>query len=218
MSHNILVAQGGGPTAVINQSLVGVALEARRFSAIARVYGAVFGVRGIVERRLRRPRPETTATFEAVAATPAAALGSTRDKPDRRLLPGNLQGPERTGSTASSISGATIPPTPCASSPKRRPGRRGHPRHPYPQDHRQRSGRLRPHAGLSLGGALRRPGLRRRQPRLRRAAGRLFRGDHGPPRRLPHRRRRVRASSPATARTSSTCRSAPSSSTSSLPT
>ena len=29
--HRILVAQGGGPTAVINQSLVGVALEARRF-------------------------------------------------------------------------------------------------------------------------------------------------------------------------------------------
>ena len=28
----ILVAQGGGPTAVINQSLVGVALEARRFA------------------------------------------------------------------------------------------------------------------------------------------------------------------------------------------
>jgi 6-phosphofructokinase len=30
-SGKILVAQGGGPTAVINQSLVGVALEARRF-------------------------------------------------------------------------------------------------------------------------------------------------------------------------------------------
>lgn len=29
-SGKILVAQGGGPTAVINQSLVGVALEARR--------------------------------------------------------------------------------------------------------------------------------------------------------------------------------------------
>jgi hypothetical protein len=28
MPHKILVAQGGGPTAVINQSLVGVALEA----------------------------------------------------------------------------------------------------------------------------------------------------------------------------------------------
>ena len=39
-SGKILVAQGGGPTAVINQSLVGVALEARRFQNVKLVYGA----------------------------------------------------------------------------------------------------------------------------------------------------------------------------------
>ncbi|HEY1394169.1 MAG TPA: 6-phosphofructokinase, partial [Methylibium sp.] len=39
-SSRILVAQGGGPTAVINQSLVGAVLEARRFAGIERVYGA----------------------------------------------------------------------------------------------------------------------------------------------------------------------------------
>ena len=82
MSHRILVAQGGGPTAVINQSLVGLALEARRFPAITRVYGAARGVRGIVEEDLFDLSQETTANLEAVAATPAAALGSTRDKPD----------------------------------------------------------------------------------------------------------------------------------------
>ncbi|MGD0642699.1 MAG: 6-phosphofructokinase [Roseiarcus sp.] len=82
MSHKILVAQGGGPTAVINQSLVGVALEARRFSSISRVYGAARGVRGIIEEDLVDLSQETTANLEAVAATPAAALGSTRDKPD----------------------------------------------------------------------------------------------------------------------------------------
>ena len=37
----ILVAQGGGPTAVINQSLVGVALEARRFGQIGHIYGCL---------------------------------------------------------------------------------------------------------------------------------------------------------------------------------
>ena len=36
----ILVAQGGGPTAVINQSLVGVVLEARRHAGVGKVYGA----------------------------------------------------------------------------------------------------------------------------------------------------------------------------------
>jgi 6-phosphofructokinase 1 len=82
MSHKILIAQGGGPTAVINQSLAGVALEARRFSSISRVYGAARGVRGIIEEDLFDLSQETTANLEAVAATPAAALGSTRDKPD----------------------------------------------------------------------------------------------------------------------------------------
>ena len=48
-SGNILVAQGGGPTAVINQSMVGVALEARRHRGVERVYGARHGVRGIVD-------------------------------------------------------------------------------------------------------------------------------------------------------------------------
>ena len=40
-SGKILVAQGGGPTAVINQSLVGVVLESRRFQHVTRVYGAL---------------------------------------------------------------------------------------------------------------------------------------------------------------------------------
>ena len=84
MARKILVAQGGGPTAVINQSLVGVALEARRFNEIAHVYGARHGVRGIVNEDLVDLGQESTANLEAVAATPAAALGSTRDKPDRK--------------------------------------------------------------------------------------------------------------------------------------
>jgi ATP-dependent phosphofructokinase / diphosphate-dependent phosphofructokinase len=80
----ILVAQGGGPTAVINQSLVGVVLEARRFSNVARVYGAHHGVRGIINEDLLDLTQETSANLEAVAATPSSALGSTRDKPDAK--------------------------------------------------------------------------------------------------------------------------------------
>jgi 6-phosphofructokinase 1 len=81
-SERILVAQGGGPTAVINQSLVGVALEARRFGGIACVYGARYGVRGIVDEDLVDLSQETRQHLELVAATPSSALGSTRDKPD----------------------------------------------------------------------------------------------------------------------------------------
>jgi 6-phosphofructokinase len=81
-SSKILVAQGGGPTAVINQSLAGVVLEARRFGHIGAVYGARHGVRGIVNEDLVDLGQETTHQLELVAATPASALGSTRDKPD----------------------------------------------------------------------------------------------------------------------------------------
>ncbi|MDE2081581.1 MAG: 6-phosphofructokinase [Burkholderiales bacterium] len=81
-SGKILVAQGGGPTAVINQSLVGVVLEARRHAGVRRVYGARHGVRGIVDEDFVDLTQETRANLEGVAATPAAALGSTRDKPD----------------------------------------------------------------------------------------------------------------------------------------
>jgi ATP-dependent phosphofructokinase / diphosphate-dependent phosphofructokinase len=79
----ILVAQGGGPTAVINQSLVGVVLEARRFGAqVGRVYGARHGVRGIVDEDFVDLSQETVHNLEQVAMTPSSALGSTRDKPD----------------------------------------------------------------------------------------------------------------------------------------
>src|ERR1700723_733073 len=84
MPHKILVAQGGGPTAVINQSLAGVAREAVRFPGVTHVYGALQGVRGIVNDDLVDLGHETVTNLEAVAATPAAALGSTRDKPDRK--------------------------------------------------------------------------------------------------------------------------------------
>ena len=81
-SGKILVAQGGGPTAVINQSMVGVALEARRFRDVKRVYGARHGVRGIVDEDFVDLTQETSHNLELVASTPSSALGSTRDKPD----------------------------------------------------------------------------------------------------------------------------------------
>jgi 6-phosphofructokinase 1 len=48
MSGNAVIGQSGGPTAVINQSLVGVILEARKQRHIAILLGARHGVRGII--------------------------------------------------------------------------------------------------------------------------------------------------------------------------
>ena len=82
LEGKVLVAQGGGPTAVINQSLVGLVLEARKFTQVTRVYGAVRGVRGIINEDFYDLSQETTHNLERVALTPSSALLSTRDKPD----------------------------------------------------------------------------------------------------------------------------------------
>ncbi len=78
----VLVAQGGGPTAVINQSMAGVVLEARKFKNVELVYGAYHGVRGIIDEEFLDLTQETSHNIEMVANTPSSALGSTRDKPD----------------------------------------------------------------------------------------------------------------------------------------
>lgn len=82
LKGKVLVAQGGGPTAVINQSIVGVALESRKFSQVDAVYGAIHGVQGILNEDFIDLTRETTHNLEQVAATPSSALLSTRDKPD----------------------------------------------------------------------------------------------------------------------------------------
>ena len=81
-TSKILIAQGGGPTAVINQSLVGAVLAARGLREVDGIYGARHGVRGIVNEDMVDLTQETVDNLERVAATPASALGSTRDKPD----------------------------------------------------------------------------------------------------------------------------------------
>ncbi|MFN2348098.1 MAG: 6-phosphofructokinase [Thioalkalivibrio sp.] len=82
MTKKVLVAQGGGPTAVINQSMVGAVLESRKFRNVELVYGGFHGVRGIVDEEFLDLTQETSHNLELVAQTPSSALGSTRDKPD----------------------------------------------------------------------------------------------------------------------------------------
>ena len=60
LQGKVVVAQGGGPTAVINQSLVGAVLESRKFPQITKVYGAIGGVRGIIEENFFDLTQETT--------------------------------------------------------------------------------------------------------------------------------------------------------------
>lgn len=82
LTGKVLVAQGGGPTAVINQSLIGVVIEARKFPQVTRIYGALHGVSGIINENFVDLTQETTQNLEDIACTPSSALFSTRDKPD----------------------------------------------------------------------------------------------------------------------------------------
>jgi 6-phosphofructokinase 1 len=77
-----VVGQSGGPTMVINQSLVGVIEQVRKYSEITGLLGANHGVRGIINESFTNLDKVDQKTLEAVAVTPSSALGSTRDKPD----------------------------------------------------------------------------------------------------------------------------------------
>ncbi|HOA74507.1 MAG TPA: 6-phosphofructokinase [Phycisphaerae bacterium] len=79
---NAVVGQAGGPTAVINQSLVGIIQEVQKYNHIGRLLGARHGVRGIINEQFYDLKRQPTNMLELVAQTPAAALGATRDKPD----------------------------------------------------------------------------------------------------------------------------------------
>jgi len=78
---NMLIAQSGGPTVVINQSLVGAVLEAKKHKEIKKIFGSLHGLKGILEENLCDLSKETTANLQLVAGTPSSALGSVRKKP-----------------------------------------------------------------------------------------------------------------------------------------
>ncbi len=79
---NVVIGQSGGPTAVINQTLIGVVAAALTQPQLFRkVYGAIHGIQGIIEENFCDFSLEDPANLEVVAGTPSAALKSVRLKP-----------------------------------------------------------------------------------------------------------------------------------------
>ncbi len=76
----LVVGQGGGPTAVMNASLVGVVQEALQHEAVEGIYGMRYGLSGFIREDLVDLRRESGDTLARLKYTPAAALGSSRDK------------------------------------------------------------------------------------------------------------------------------------------
>ncbi|HEY0009380.1 MAG TPA: 6-phosphofructokinase [Tepidisphaeraceae bacterium] len=80
---NAVVGQSGGPTSVINQSLVGVIEEVRKSGQhIEKLLGCRHGVRGIINNDYIELNDVPVDLLEQIAGTPSSALGSSRDKPD----------------------------------------------------------------------------------------------------------------------------------------
>ncbi len=86
-ARNLLVAQSGGPTSVINNSLVGVIEEARGQRGVRTVIGAERGIVGVLEAKFVDLSHEPPATLQALRQTPGAALGTSRHK----LQPDDLE-------------------------------------------------------------------------------------------------------------------------------
>src|ERR1700758_2167166 len=84
---NLLVAQSGGPTAVINASLAGVLQEAGRHECIEEIYGGLNGILGILKEELIDINEQKAKTIECLRYTPAAALGTCRYKIDFKKKP-----------------------------------------------------------------------------------------------------------------------------------
>jgi len=79
---NAVVGQSGGPTGVINASLVGVIEEAQKHPEIQTLYGAIHAVAGMVKDEFIDLNKLSAETLEIVAASPSSAVGTSRDKPD----------------------------------------------------------------------------------------------------------------------------------------
>ncbi|TFZ41402.1 6-phosphofructokinase [Soehngenia longivitae] len=80
MSKNCLVAQSGGPTAVINASISGILDANIKYKEFEKIYGAKNGIEGVMDGKLIDLSNLTKEEIDLLKLTPASALGSCRHK------------------------------------------------------------------------------------------------------------------------------------------
>jgi 6-phosphofructokinase 1 len=73
-----ILVHTGGPTPVINASLLGVWEEAWKHSEIGRLYGARFGFDGVLREDFIDLSSQTPEVMDAVGGSPSSALGTSR--------------------------------------------------------------------------------------------------------------------------------------------
>jgi len=79
----MIIGQSGGPTRVINQSLIGAVREALASDGVGKVLGMKHGISGLLEESFVDFRRYSGERLDLVANTPGSALGSCRHKPTR---------------------------------------------------------------------------------------------------------------------------------------
>ncbi len=80
-ARNLVVAQSGGPTPVINSSLRGIVEAAREFQAIGTVFGARHGIEGVLKEELLDLSAQPAEEVALLRFTPAAgSIGTCRYK------------------------------------------------------------------------------------------------------------------------------------------
>ena len=83
LAANAIVAQSGGPTAVINNSVCGVVEEwfkSQENHALGTIYGGVSGIKGILEGNIIDLKQQDAAVIAGLRHTPGAGLFSCRYK------------------------------------------------------------------------------------------------------------------------------------------
>ncbi|MBO4236112.1 MAG: 6-phosphofructokinase [Firmicutes bacterium] len=76
----LIIGQSGGPTSVINASAYGVIKTALEADPITKVYGAHYGIKGVLNDDLFVMDEEDASELEKLLYTPSSALGSCRYK------------------------------------------------------------------------------------------------------------------------------------------
>ena len=77
---NAVIGQSGGPTSVINSSLLGVIEAAKASSGISAIYGMHFGIEGFMQGRMYDLGSQSKSVLAGLKHTPSSALGSSRHK------------------------------------------------------------------------------------------------------------------------------------------
>lgn len=78
MKGNLLIAQAGGPSCALNATLKGVIKEALKHNDIDKIYGAIGGAGGILDRKFVDLGSQSEKFLELLAGTPASVIGTSR--------------------------------------------------------------------------------------------------------------------------------------------